>query len=120
MRLFIFLLFTLFLLSSLEDESIGATSHSLKFGEHGEKKADLSIGKDVYERTCASCHNLGISGAIKINDKEAWKKHIHHGIDHMVESVIRGKGAMPARGGNPNLTDEEIEAAVHYIIKQAQ
>jgi cytochrome c5 len=38
----------------------------------------------------------------------------------MVESVIKGKGAMPARGGDPNLTDEEIESAVQYIIQQTQ
>lgn len=111
---------TMFVSSAWQNESIGATTHSGTAKEHIESQGDTSIGKDVYERVCAFCHNAGIAGAIKLNDKSAWGKHIHHGIDHMVESVIKGKGAMPARGGNPNLTDEEIEAAVNYIVEQTQ
>lgn len=111
---------TMFVSSAWQNESIGATTHSGTAKEHIESQGDTSIGKDVYERVCAFCHNAGIAGAIKLNDKSAWGKHIHHGIDHMVESVINGKGAMPARGGNPNLTDEEIEASVNYIVEQTQ
>ena len=88
--------------------------------KHEQSDVDLSLGKNVYERACASCHDTGVAGAIKLSDKATWDKHVHHGINHMVESVINGKGAMPARGGNPNLTDEEIEAAVHYIVSQTQ
>ena len=88
--------------------------------EHVKEKAHKSIGKNVYDRVCSACHNEGIAGAIKLSDRSAWREHIHHGIDHMIESVIKGKGAMPARGGEPNLSDEEIEAAVNYIIEQNQ
>ena len=110
----------MFVSSARKNESIGATTHSGTAMDKTEIQADSSIGKGIYERVCASCHNAGLAGAIKLNDKVAWKKHIHHGIDHMVESVIRGKGAMPARGGHPHLTDEEIEAAVNYIVEQTQ
>lgn len=80
----------------------------------------LEIGKEVYGKTCVACHATGVSGAPKTGDKGAWSGHIHHGLDHMTESVIKGKGAMPARGGNDNLTDEEIEAAVNYILEQSR
>ena len=111
---------TMLISSTWQNDSFGAVSHSETAQEHTESQIDTSLGKDVYESVCASCHNAGIAGAIKLSDKATWKKHIHHGIDHMVESVIKGKGAMPARGGDPNLTDEEIKAAVNYIVEQTQ
>jgi cytochrome c5 len=80
----------------------------------------LATGKVVYEQTCADCHTTGIAGAPKMGDKELWSAHIHHGLDHMVESVINGKGAMPAKGGNANLSDEEVKAAVSYIVEQSR
>ncbi len=111
---------TLLVSNPWPNESFGATSHPGTAKENNESLAEASTGKQVYDGVCAACHNTGIAGAIKLNDKATWKKHRHHGIDHMVESVIKGKGAMPARGGDPNLTDEEIEAAVNYIVEQTQ
>jgi len=80
----------------------------------------LATGKMVYEKTCAACHATGLVGAPKIGDQEAWSAHIHHGVDHMVESVINGKGAMPAKGGNASLSDDEVKAAVGYIVQQSR
>ena len=80
----------------------------------------LATGKRVYEQSCAACHATGVAGAPKIGDKAAWSAHIHHGLDHMVESVINGKGAMPAKGGNANLSDDEVKAAVSYIVEQSR
>ena len=111
---------TMFVFSTWQIETFAATTHSEAEKHHVEKQEDTSLGKDVYERVCAACHDSGVAGAIKITEKKTWKAHVHHGIDHMVESVVKGKGAMPARGGDPNLTDEEIESAVHYIIQQTQ
>jgi len=101
-------------------DAFGSTAEHGATMKHNQSHFDLSLGKDVYERVCSACHDNGVAGAIKITDKAIWRSHIHHGIDHMVESVIKGKGAMPARGGDPNLTDEEIESAVQYIIQQTQ
>ena len=80
----------------------------------------LATGKLVYKQTCAACHATGLAGAPKMGDKEVWSAHIHHGIDHMVESVINGKGTMPAKGGNSGLSDDEVKAAVRYIIEQSR
>lgn len=96
-----------------------ATEHGAAM-KHDHGHVDMALGKDVYERVCSACHDNGVAGAIKITDKKTWRSHAHHGIDHMVEAVIKGKGAMPARGGDPKLSDEEIESAVHYIIQQTQ
>lgn len=101
-------------------EALGSTAEHGATMKHDQSHVDISLGKDVYERVCSVCHDNGVAGAIKITDKATWRSHIHHGINHMVESVIKGKGAMPARGGDPNLTDEEIESAVHYIIQQTK
>ena len=112
-----FLVTTVYLNGS---EALGSTAEHGAAMKHDQSHVDISLGKDVYERVCSVCHDNGVVGAIKITDKATWRSHVHHGIDHMVESVIKGKGAMPARGGDPNLTDEEIESAVHYIIQQTQ
>jgi cytochrome c5 len=100
--------------------SFGATSEHGATTKGDQGHVDIPLGKDVYERVCSACHDNGLAGAIKITDKATWRSHIHHGVDHMVESVIKGKGAMPARGGDPKLSDKEVESAVHYIIQQTQ
>lgn len=74
----------------------------------------------VYEQSCATCHATGLAGAPKTGDKEVWNAHMAHGMDAMVESVIKGKGAMPAKGGNPDLSEDEVKAAVGYIIEQSR
>jgi cytochrome c5 len=82
--------------------------------------AMLSQGKAVYEKNCAACHGSGVAGAPKFGDKAVWKEHLAHGYDHMTEAVIRGKGAMPPRGGNPKLSDAEVRAAVAYIMENSR
>lgn len=83
--------------------------------------AMLAQGKAVYEKTCAACHANGVAGAPKFGDKAAWKEHLAHGgLEHMAETTIRGKGAMPPRGGNPKLSDAEIRAAVAYIMENSR
>lgn len=83
-----------------------------------------SSGKDVYDKTCMMCHGSGLAGAPKIGDKAAWKDRIATGMDNLVKSAINGKqgytGMMPPRGGNPNLSDKEIHAAVKYMVGQSK
>jgi cytochrome c5 len=77
-------------------------------------------GKAVYQNTCSSCHETGVSGAPKIGDKTAWDSLIAKGKDQLVQSVINGKGAMPPKAGNPGLSEEEIRAAVNYMVDQVR
>jgi cytochrome c5 len=73
-------------------------------------------GKAVYDKTCAVCHKVM---APKLGDKAAWAPRITQGADALTASVIKGKGAMPAKGGS-SLPDADIKAAVEYIIGQAK
>ena len=69
-------------------------------------------GQVVYTANCGGCHNLLKP---KLGDKEAWDPLIKQGEDVLVAAVIKGKGAMPARGGKPALSDDDIKAAVEYM-----
>jgi cytochrome c5 len=77
-------------------------------------------GKTVYQNSCASCHETGVSGAPKLGDKTAWDSPIAKGKDQLVQSVINGMGAMPPKAGNPSLSEEEIRAAVDYMVDQVR
>ena len=76
-------------------------------------KAD---GKKVYESTCIACHGAGIANAPKFGDKAAWAPLLVHGAEHLYEPALKGKGAMPPRGGNLTLSDAEVKAAVNYLV----
>lgn len=76
-------------------------------------------GKALYDKACFVCHAAGVAGAPKFGDKAAWAPYIAQGIDSMVKIAISGKGAMPPRGGS-SASDEEIHAAVQYMVEQAQ
>lgn len=79
----------------------------------------LKTGEQVYNSACMACHAAGVAGAHKFGDKTAWAPAIGTGLDAMTASVIKGKGAMPARGGNPALDDFEITRAVVYMANAA-
>ena len=74
-------------------------------------------GQAVYNQNCGVCHN---NIAPKLGDKAAWAPRIKQGSDALVANVIKGKGAMPARGGHANLSDADIKVAVEYIESKAQ
>jgi cytochrome c5 len=76
-------------------------------------------GKEIVDTTCAACHVAGVLNAPKIGDKAAWATLIAQGQDTMIADAIKGIRQMPARGGNPNLTDSEVARAVVYMANQA-
>lgn len=77
-------------------------------------------GADVVAKNCSACHGTGVLDAPKIGDKTAWGKlKAVDGLAGLVASTIKGKNAMPPRGGDPSLTDAEIKAAVEQMLKQA-
>jgi cytochrome c5 len=73
-------------------------------------------GKEVYDTTCMACHATGAAGAPKFGDKAAWAPRIKTGIDALHASALKGKGAMPAKGGNTALADADVTAAVDYMV----
>ncbi|MEN9590420.1 MAG: hypothetical protein RLZZ481_2206 [Pseudomonadota bacterium] len=79
----------------------------------------FKTGDQVYKAVCAGCHQAGVAGAHKFGDTQAWSVPIKTGLDAMVASVVKGKNAMPAKGGNPSLDDFEITRAVVYMTNNA-
>jgi len=77
-------------------------------------KAD---GRTVYESTCMACHGAGVANAPKFGDKKAWATHLVHGTEHVYENALKGKGAMPPKGGNLTLSEAEVKAAVDYMLQ---
>lgn len=76
-------------------------------------------GKEIYVATCQACHATGVAGSPKLDDKAAWEPRIATGLDALMNTAIKGKGAMPARGGNPAITDEELKTTILYMTKEA-
>lgn len=81
-------------------------------------------GKSVYNKTCSMCHAAGVAGAPKPGDKENWAPRIAQGTEtlykHSIEGYTGNSGMMPARGGNPKLTDDEMKAAVDFMVAQSK
>ena len=74
----------------------------------------------VYNAICKACHDTGVAGAPKTGDKAAWAPRIALGDSALLQSVINGKGAMPARAGDASLTEDELKAAVAFLVGRAK
>ena len=72
-------------------------------------------GEAVYKQACAVCHVAGVAGAPKFGSKESWAIRLPMGVDALTASVIKGKGAMPPKGGS-TASDAEIRASVEYML----
>jgi cytochrome c5 len=77
-------------------------------------------GKTTYEAVCSACHSTGAAGAPKAGDKAAWSARVAQGKDALYEHALKGKGVMPAKGGNPGLADQAVKAAVDYLLVQVK
>ncbi len=75
--------------------------------------------EQVYNTACAACHATGVAGAPKLGDKAAWEPRMTQGVDALVMSTLKGKGAMPPKGGNTSLSDAEVKSAVEYMLQKA-
>jgi cytochrome c5 len=76
-------------------------------------------GEQVVQQVCAACHASGALNAPKIGDKAAWAPRIKEGYDQLVQHAVKGYKAMPPKGGNASLTDDEVARAVAYLADQA-
>ena len=83
-------------------------------------KGDAAKGKAVFEGTCVACHGTGAAGAPKAGDKAAWAPRLKTGMDALYASALKGKNAMPPKGGNMSLSDADVKAAVDYLTGLAK
>lgn len=90
--------------------------------ESADQDASISTGESVYNKACMGCHLAGAASAPKLGDKIAWADRIAKGTEALVQSAIKGVPgtAMMARGTCNSCTDDEIKAAVDYMITQSQ
>lgn len=82
-------------------------------------KVAANNGEALYKQVCTACHMQSVAGSPKFGDKAAWAPRIKTGIDAMTTSVIKGKGAMPPKGGS-SASDADIRAAVEYMANAAK
>jgi c(7)-type cytochrome triheme protein len=81
--------------------------------------AEDPLGKRTYDGACAVCHAAGVAGAPKLGDAAAWAPRLKAGIDGLMASALKGKGAMPPKGGRADLADAAVQAAVKYMADAA-
>lgn len=79
----------------------------------------FKTGEEVVKTVCAACHMTGAANAPKIGDKAAWAPHLRMGLDGLLKVAITGKGAMPPRGGVPDLADVELARAIVNMANQS-
>ncbi len=81
-------------------------------------------GKKTYDASCMACHAAGVAGAPKLGDKANWGPRIAQGNDTLYTHALKGfqgkAGMMPAKGGNMSLKDEDVKAAVDYMVSQGK
>lgn len=77
-------------------------------------------GETIYGSSCAVCHQTGQTGAPKIDDKADWAPRIAQGKENLYRRAIEGytgqKGVMPPKGGNSALSDDDVRAAVNFMV----
>ena len=96
----------------------GATGAAQQVASAG--PATAADGKSTYDKTCMACHSTGAAGAPKLGDKAAWAPRLKQGMAALHASALKGKGAMPPKGGNTGLPDDAVKAAVDYMAAAAK
>ncbi len=78
-------------------------------------------GEDIYNSSCVACHGIGIAGAPKVGDHDAWAPRIDQGLPTLYDHAINGyqgdTGMMPPKGGAMSLSDDDVKAAVDYMAR---
>lgn len=120
--------FTLMVKSGGKVEKLAVTAEvrSMTAPTHAQAAAPMAVpaatpaGENTYKRACMSCHATGAARAPKLGDKAAWAPRIKTGMDALYASALKGKGAMPAKGGQMSLPDVDVKAATDFMVARSQ
>ncbi|MBU2479301.1 MAG: c-type cytochrome, partial [Gammaproteobacteria bacterium] len=82
--------------------------------------ASADAGKQIYDASCMACHSTGAAGAPKVGDKAAWAPRIAQGVDTLVNHAINGIRAMPPKGTCMSCSDDDLKAAVSYMVNESK
>lgn len=99
--------------------AMAAVATSAKAAPAGAEAAHGGAMPALYTQICQVCHAAGVAGAPKLGDKTAWAPRLAQGIDGLTASAIKGKGAMPPKGGSA-ASDADIKAVVTYMANAAK
>lgn len=83
-------------------------------------KITSKTGRNIYDKYCTGCHGTGSGGAPKTGDATEWAPRLKLGMNNLYKNAINGIGNMPPRGGCGTCSDDEIKAAVDYILKETK
>lgn len=107
----------------LPGEEVAADQPVVPAAEQPEPVATMLSGPQVYNEACIICHGAGIGGAPKIDDPALWTARVAQGNDvlyqHALEGYTGDAGFMPAKGARMDLSDDEVRAAVDYMVETA-
>jgi cytochrome c5 len=90
----------------------------VEFAAAGAAAGAAKSGEDIVKEVCGACHVPGVANAPKLGDKAAWAPRLKQGLTGLMQSVLKGKGAMPPRAGS-SLSDEELAGAIVFMANQA-
>lgn len=101
-----------------------SASAAVAVAEEPEPVVEVLSGPQVYNSACLACHGAGVGGAPILGDAGQWSARIGQGMETLVSHAINGyqgeAGYMPPKGGRLDLSDEEITAAVEYMVAESQ
>ncbi len=107
--------------SALTPEAVAARIQpvgKVEFGAAGAGSTAAKSAEDIVKEVCAACHQAGVANAPKLGDKAAWAPRLKLGLNGLMQSVVKGKGAMPPRAGT-SLTDAELVSSIVFMANQA-
>ena len=106
---------------ALAPEAVAARIQPVGRVEFGAAAAPVGArkGEDIVKAACAACHQAGVANAPKLGDRAAWAPRLQQGLKEMLANAIKGKGAMPPRGGDASLTDAELTRAIIFMANQS-
>jgi cytochrome c5 len=98
--------------------SVIAMCTGLIVSANGTAMAD--VGASTYKQVCSSCHEVGISGAPILKDKQEWTIRIAQGMDTLYASTLNGKCKLLVQDSRPDLPDDAVKAAVDYMVSRSK
>ena len=104
--------------ASDSEKSVALRIQKIGVVEVRDANRPLKAGEEVYKAQCAACHSIGAAGAPKFADVAAWGPRLKQGLETLVTSALKGKGAMGAQAGG-DFNDTEIARAVVYMANNA-
>jgi len=109
---------------SVPEVNVGSVPESAAPAAAGESGAGAPAaaarsGEEVYNSACMACHASGVAGAPKVGDTAAWQARAEKGMDTLLHNAVNGLNAMPPKGTCANCSDDELKAAIEYMLSQS-